>query len=263
MDYGARWYDASIGRWEATDPLADHPNQVDKSPYAYTWNNPILLIDYQGLYPIIISIKSYAPFRAFGPRIARYKGDDRDHSLCIDECYRTAIDIHYDTETQTRGFALGRSYSVRDGKTKGTFSKTYVEDRTEENNKLDVHSYGHNADVVPGSWDIDLFTKLTITIDGDISGDHILNIVGTISGDNFPNHEAIVTDSEGNSLWLGNFTTSAGRATGPTINLAGENEGDVLIDVNISILVNGDGVFQGVKQGDEIISIEDWNKQFE
>jgi len=113
MDYGARWYDASIGRWKATDPLADHPNQVDKSPYAYTWNNPILLIDYQRLYPIIISIKSYASFRAFGPFFARYKGDDRDHSLCIDECYRTAIDIHYDTETQTRGFALGRSYSVR------------------------------------------------------------------------------------------------------------------------------------------------------
>lgn len=26
----------------------------------------------------------------------------------------------------------------------------------------------------------------------------------------FPNQEAIITDSEGNSLWLGNFETSAG-----------------------------------------------------
>jgi len=33
------------------DPLADHPNQVDKSPYAYAWNNPISLTDPDGRCP--------------------------------------------------------------------------------------------------------------------------------------------------------------------------------------------------------------------
>ncbi len=33
------------------DPLADHPNQVDKSPYAYTWNNPVKLTDPDGRCP--------------------------------------------------------------------------------------------------------------------------------------------------------------------------------------------------------------------
>ena len=33
------------------DPLADHPNQVHISPYAYAWNIPILLIDPDGLCP--------------------------------------------------------------------------------------------------------------------------------------------------------------------------------------------------------------------
>ena len=50
-DYGARWYDAAVGRWWQVDPLANHPDQVDKSPYAYVWNSPILLTDPDGRCP--------------------------------------------------------------------------------------------------------------------------------------------------------------------------------------------------------------------
>jgi len=34
------------------DPLADAPNQVDKSPYAFAWNNPIYFVDPDGRMPI-------------------------------------------------------------------------------------------------------------------------------------------------------------------------------------------------------------------
>lgn len=50
-DYGARWYDPVVGRWGQVDPLGEHPNQVDKSPYAYAWNNPVLLDDPDGRCP--------------------------------------------------------------------------------------------------------------------------------------------------------------------------------------------------------------------
>ncbi len=50
-DYGARWYDPAVGRFLSVDPLADHPNQVDKSPCAYTWNNPVKLKDPDGKCP--------------------------------------------------------------------------------------------------------------------------------------------------------------------------------------------------------------------
>ena len=72
-----------------------------------------------------------------------------------------------------------------------------------------------------------------------------------------------MSDSKGNTLWLGNFTTSGDQEWGPVKNLWFKDEGDVNINVNIQINVNADGVFQSVIQGDKTISIEDWNKQFE
>ena len=46
-DHGARYYDPQLGRWHATDPLADMA--LDWSPYRAFYNNPISYTDETGL----------------------------------------------------------------------------------------------------------------------------------------------------------------------------------------------------------------------
>ena len=45
-DYGARHYDAALGRWHAVDPMAEKYSQW--SPYAYCLNNSISFVDVNG-----------------------------------------------------------------------------------------------------------------------------------------------------------------------------------------------------------------------
>jgi RHS repeat-associated protein len=46
MDYGARFYDATLGKWHVVDPLGEKYYPI--SPYAYVANNPVVRTDPDG-----------------------------------------------------------------------------------------------------------------------------------------------------------------------------------------------------------------------
>ncbi|MDH5382117.1 MAG: hypothetical protein OEW75_14775 [Cyclobacteriaceae bacterium] len=101
MDYGARMYDGSIGRWHVIDLMIE--KHYNSTPYAYVYNNPIGFKDDFGLDTLLVDKNG---------RFAenKLKGGDKDVIIKVSK-----KDVKNNTLRKNKDGSLKGSYRVSEG----------------------------------------------------------------------------------------------------------------------------------------------------
>lgn len=174
--------------------------------------------------------RRYAPFATFG---GGFEGDNRTSaSTSLTATARTIGSLNFSpgsvseivAETSGTTFAglgaqvehlLGRYYSK-------VTSSVSVSTRTVDCIRLTAQTSGANP-MIPKAPAIDTYLDFQV-----VFRNQILELSGTLRGDNFPNAEVFVTDGNGQATLIFEFTTDGGQTTGPMTRLAGDHSGQVL-----------------------------------
>lgn len=259
-----RWSDPAIGRFWSIDPLAEQYSY--QSPYNFSENRVIDAFELEGLEKVSIHNRSFAPFKTFG---GGFSGDGANRGFTTSQnvtsrvSQSVAVDFNQSTPTVSGGQQVSDAShhpilgtdtapvkeglkNVQTGKTSTGAKQVSFQTEIEGANPLTPAFATPNIDV-DGTFSISSNQETGV-----------MSISANITGDNFPSAESFITDSAGNSVFIG---VSALQGS-PASSLPGEG-GKGMINNNFSINFNSEGVFQNVNYNGQQYSIQDYNKLFE
>ena len=132
--YGARYINPVTSVWYGVDPLTE--KCPDISSYSYCHNNPILLVDPDGAYPII-TITKQKTGRTTWQRIIGYTGQERDVITRV-SLYKVTVRDTEDKDFRMEFSVTRDAFTVRKGDRNGNrlvLSNVAYEPKNEEDNR--------------------------------------------------------------------------------------------------------------------------------
>jgi len=260
-----RFSDPAIARFWSIDPLAEQYSY--QSPYNFSENRVIDAFELEGLEKVSIHNRAFAPFKTFG---LGFSGDGADRgfttSSTVTSRVSQTVDIDFNQSTPT--VADGQQVSdlshhpilgtdrapvkkglknVQTGETSTGAKQVSFQTEIESANPLT--DFGG-----PLNPNIDLDGAFSISSNQETG---VLSISANITGDNFPAAESFISDSAGNSVFIGVSALQGNPRSG----LPGEG-GNERINNDLQINFNSDGVFQNVIYKGQQYNIQDYNKLF-
>lgn len=257
-----RNYDFAIGRFMSIDPLAEY--YVYNSPYAFAENKVVSNFELEGLEAVSIHTRSFAPFKTFG---GGFSGDGANRGFTTSSTATSRIKQTVNIDFNQNSPVVSGGMQTSDPTHHPILGEATAPSRNAlENLNIGENSFGNKQvsftsnmeganPLVSGAPDIDINAHFSISSNQETG---VLSISAYASGDKFPSAESFISDSSGNSVFIGvsNYQGS------PFSSLGGEGTKE-MFNSSLQIKFDSNGTFQNVIFNNKEYSIGDYNKMFE